>query len=66
MRAVELHIRVGACSALRVAQVRVGGMRGDKCLRLRGNGRKHALLVETLAIGAASIVGVLKARAPDL
>ena len=41
-------------------------MRGDESLRLRGDWSEHALLVEALAVGAASIVGVLKARAPDL
>lgn len=35
MGAVELYTGVGASAALRVAQMRVGGVRGDECLRLR-------------------------------
>lgn len=64
--AVELHIRVGACPALRIAQVRVGGVRGDEGLRLRRDRSKHALLVKALAVGAASVGGVFEARATDL
>jgi hypothetical protein len=66
VRAVELHTRVGACSALRVAEVRVGGVRGDEGLRLRGDRSKHALLIKALAVGAPSVGGVFEARATDL
>lgn len=66
MGSVELHTWVGASAALRVAQMRVGGVRGDKGLRLRGDRGEHALLVEALAVGAAAVRGVLEARAANL
>lgn len=46
--------------------MRVGGVRGDKGLRLRGDRCEHALLVEALAVGAAAVRRVLKARAANL
>lgn len=66
VRTVELHTGVGASAALRVAQMRVGSVRGDEGLRLRGDRCEHALLVEALAVGAAAIRRVLKARAANL
>lgn len=36
--------------------MRVGGVRGHKGLRLRGDGGKDAFLLETLAVGAAAIL----------
>lgn len=38
----------------------------DKCLRLRGDRREHALLVEPNAVTATSILGALETRASDL
>lgn len=66
MRTVELHTGVGASAALRIAQVRVGGVGGDKGLCLRGDWGEHALLVEALAVGAAAVGRVLKARTANL
>lgn len=66
MGSVELNTGVRASTALGVAQMRVGGVRGDKGLRLRGNRCEHALLVEALAVGAAAVGGILEARAANL
>lgn len=60
VRAVQLHIWIGAGAALRVSQMGVGGVRGDKGLRLRRDRGEHALLVETLAVGATSVMGAFK------
>ena len=49
-----------------LAQVRVGGMGRNEGLCLRGNGREYTLLLETLAVGAATILGSIKTRAADL
>lgn len=66
MRTVELYAGIGASAPLRVAQMRVGGVRGDKGLRLRRDGGEHALLVEALAVGAAAVRGVFESRATNL
>lgn len=52
--------------ALRVSQVRIGGMCGNEGLRLGGNRCKHALLVETNAVAATAILRTLESRAPNL
>lgn len=66
MRTVELDVGIGASTALRVAQMRVGGVRGDKGLRLRRDRGEHALLVEALAVGATAVRGVFESRATNL
>lgn len=38
-----------------IAQVGIGSMGGDECLCLRGDGGKHAFLVEAHAVGTASV-----------
>jgi hypothetical protein len=48
------------------AQVRIGGVRWDKGLRLGRDRREHAVLVEALAVGASSIGRVLESRAANL
>ncbi len=50
----------------RVAEMRVGGVRGHKGLRLRGDGGKDAFLLETLAVGAAAILRSFEAGTTDL
>jgi hypothetical protein len=42
------------------------GMCRHKCLRLRGDGRENAVLVEPHAVGAAAVFGGLEARASNL
>ena len=39
-----------------IAKMRIGSVSGYKSLRLRGDGREDAFLLETLAIGAATVV----------
>lgn len=56
----------GPSLTLRISQVRIGGMCGNEGLRLRGNGGKHALLVETNAVAATAIMRTLEPRATDL
>jgi len=41
-------------------------MRRNKSLRLSRDGREDTLLRETLTVGAATILGLIKARASDL
>ena len=49
-----------------VAEVWIGGVRGHKGLRLRGDGREDAFLLETLAVGAAPVLGGFEAGTTDL
>jgi hypothetical protein len=42
------------------------GMRRNKSLRLGRDGREDTLLRETLTVGAATILGLIEARASDL
>lgn len=48
------------------SEMRICGVRGDKSLRLRRHGREDAFLLESLAVGASSVVGRFEARAADL
>ncbi len=50
----------------RVAQMRIGRVRGDKGLRLRRDRGKDALLIEALAVAASSVFRALEAGAADL
>lgn len=63
---IEHHTSTGTSLRLSASQVRVGSMRGHERLRLRGNRREHALLVETDTVVAASVLRILKSRTPDL
>lgn len=58
-RRLAVHIVAGA-------HVRVRSVRRDESLRLGGDGREHAVLVEALTVGASSIGGVLETRATNL
>lgn len=49
-----------------VPQMRIGRVRGHKGLRLRRDRREDAFLLETLTVGATTIVRCFEARAPDL
>lgn len=48
------------------SEMRICGVRGDKSLRLRRHGREDAFLLESLAVGASSVVRRFEARAADL
>ncbi len=56
---LAVHIATGA-------HMRVGGVCRDEGLRLGGDGREHAVLVEALAVGAPSVHGVFESRAANL
>jgi hypothetical protein len=60
--------RITAAASLRprVAQMGICSMSRDESLGLGGNRSEHAFLVETNAIGAASIGRAFKARAANL
>ena len=51
---------------LTVTQMRIGRMSGHEGLRLGRDWREHALLVETDAIAAASVLGSVESGASDL
>jgi hypothetical protein len=59
MRTVELLLgvdsRATVGSQLNVAHVRVGRVSRNEGLRLRGDRREDAVLVEALAVGASSL-----------
>jgi len=65
MSTVEHHTTRTAL-ALRISQVRVGGMGRNESLRLGRNGCEHALLVEADTVAAAAILRTLKPRATNL
>lgn len=56
---LAVHIATGA-------QMRVGGVCRDEGLRLGGDRREHAVLVEALAVGAAAINRIFESRAANL
>lgn len=59
--AVEGHARSGAAwSALRISQMRVGGVCGDECLGLRRDGGEHALLIEPNTVATAAVLRSIK------
>ena len=60
------RLSVGAVHGWRVAHSTPDGVRRDKSLRLRRDGREDAVLVEPQAIRAAAVVGGLEAGASNL
>lgn len=60
------RLPVRAVHGWRGAHTAPDGVRGDKGLRLRRDGREDAVLVEPQAVGAAAVLGGLEAGAADL
>jgi hypothetical protein len=60
------RLPIGTVHGRRVSHPTPDGVRGDKSLRLCGDGREDAVLVEAHAVRAAAVVGGLEAGASDL
>jgi hypothetical protein len=60
------RLSVGTVHGRRISHSTPDGVRGDKGLRLCGDGREDAVLVEAHAIRAAAVIGRLEAGAANL